>query len=74
MLATKKNIQKANPTISGFSQVTDSLGYETITDFLADNPGAIETIYDWLCDGGLMRDGTQIPEDIEEEEEEEEEE
>jgi hypothetical protein len=34
--------------IRNFSKITRTLGYDSFDDFLADNPGAIEAMVDWL--------------------------
>lgn len=39
--------------VTKFETLVNDLGYGTIEEFLADNPGAIDTIIDWIADTGI---------------------
>lgn len=40
--------------VRNFTKIVNVLGYESMTDFLEDNPGALEAMFEWLCDTNLV--------------------
>lgn len=39
--------------VTRFETLVNDLGYNTIEEFLADNPGVLDTIIDWIADHGI---------------------
>ncbi len=84
-MITKSKIEDTSPSSEGLANLARLLGYKNVCDqlqfnngafasdllaFFDDNPGACESVINWVLENGLTADGEEIPDEDEDEDEE----
>lgn len=51
--------------VRNITKIVNTLGYASIDEFLVDNPGVIEAMFEWLCDTNLVEWEEKLDEELE---------